>query len=61
MIAIIIICDVRLFGKDPNKQNEECNRKDINFEKITNHISNHYYLPSKLCEKDSVILHTKHA
>jgi len=58
--AIIIIDDVRLFGKGP-AQNEVCNWSDISSEKIleefSDRIEQYYYLPSELCEKDRLIIH----
>jgi hypothetical protein len=58
--AIIMIDDVRLFGKGP-AQNEICDWSDISSEKILEElayrISQHYYLPSELCEKDRLIIH----
>ena len=58
--AIIIIDDVRLFGKGP-AQNEVCNWSEISSEKIleilADRINQHYYLPSELCEKDRLIIH----
>jgi hypothetical protein len=59
--AIIIIDDVRLFGKGPNKKTDLCNWEDITCEKIFENISlrikEYYYLPSNLYEKDRLIIH----
>lgn len=61
--SIIIIDDVRLFGKGPNNkdnyQNE--NWEDININEILKIVKpkllSHYYLPSKLHKQDRLILH----
>lgn len=59
--AILIIDDVRLFGKGPNKKNEVCDWEEISAEKILGElqtrINQYYYLPSELDEKDRLIIH----
>lgn len=61
--CIIIIDDCRLFGKGPNKQNEnydECNWEEITLEKIINmtqhKMEKYYFCPSKMHEKDRLII-----
>lgn len=61
--AIIIIDDVRLFGKGPNIGNEVCDWENINvnniLEIVKERIIEHYFLPSQLYEKDRLIIHLK--
>ena len=59
--CIIIIDDVRLFGKGPNRGNEICNWEDISVKNILNIVNNrltkHYFIDSSLDKKDRLILH----
>lgn len=59
--AIIIVDDVRLFGKGPNKGNEICNWEEINIENILKIVNDrmliHYFLPSHLDKEDRLIIH----
>jgi len=61
--AIIIVDDVRLFGKGPKYNNEICDWENISSEKIIkiieNRMTNTYFLPSDLYEKDRLIIHIK--
>jgi len=58
--CIIIVDDVRLFGKGPNKGTEVCNWEDINREKIlqlvNKRLKNFYFLPSELSQEDRMII-----
>ena len=60
---IIIIDDVRLFGKGPNIGNELCNWEDINSNTILNIVKerllNYFYLDSEISKNDRLILHLK--
>lgn len=59
--AIIIVDDVRLFGKGPNKGNETCNWEEINIDNIlkivNNRMTNYYFLPSYIYEEDRMVIH----
>ena len=59
--AIVIVDDVRLFGKGPNKGNEKCNWEEINIDNILkivkDRMTNHYFLPSHLNKEDRMVIH----
>ena len=59
--AIIIVDDVRLFGKGPNIGNEKCNWEDINIKNVLEitekRMKENYFMPSCICEKDRLIIH----
>jgi hypothetical protein len=59
--AIIIIDDVRLFGKGPNKGTEISNWEEINIENILkivkDRMTNHYLLPSSINNEDRLVIH----
>ena len=59
--CIIIIDDIRLFGKGPNKGNEICNWEDINVKTlldiVKNRLNKHYFIDSRLAKNDRLILH----
>jgi hypothetical protein len=59
--AIIIIDDVRLFGKGPRVGNEICDWENINIQSILNIVQTrllkHYFLPSDLHTQDRMVLH----
>tara|TARA_Y100000593_G_C4261540_1_gene312450 strand:+ start:229 stop:789 length:561 start_codon:yes stop_codon:yes gene_type:complete len=59
--AIIIIDDVRLFGKGPNIGNEKCNWEDINIKNILEitekRMKENYFMPSCICKNDRLIIH----
>tara|TARA_Y100000741_G_scaffold363849_1_gene353096 strand:- start:1428 stop:1997 length:570 start_codon:yes stop_codon:yes gene_type:complete len=59
--AIVIVDDVRLFGRGPNKGTEICNWEDINIDNILeivkDRMTNHYFLPSGKRKNDRMIIH----
>ena len=59
--AIIIVDDIRLFGKGLNKKNEICNWEEINvkgiLEIVKDRITKHYFLPSQENKDDRLVIH----
>ena len=59
--AILIIDDVRMFGKGPNKGTDICNWEDINMENVLNlvkvRMTKKYFLPSFVDKDDRLIIH----
>ena len=59
--VIIIVDDVRLFGKGPNKGTDICNWEEINIENIlkivNDRMTNHYFLPSCHDNEDRLVIH----
>jgi len=59
--AIIIIDDIRLFGKGPTQGTEICNWEEINVENILkiveDRITHKYYLPSGIIVDDRLVIH----
>lgn len=61
--CIIIVDDIRLFGRGPNKGNEICNWEDINVKTVLdivkNRLKKYYFFDSKLAKNDRLVLHLK--
>ena len=59
--GIVIIDDVRLFGKGPNNGNELVNWEDINEKHIINILKNrinkYFYTESQICENDRLVIY----
>jgi hypothetical protein len=59
--AVVLIDDVRLFGKGPRKGNEVCDWESIATENILAlvalRLEKHYFLPSALHPEDRMVLH----
>jgi hypothetical protein len=59
--AVIIVDDVRMFGKGPNKGTEICDWEDINLENtlkiVKDRMTHHFFLPSQYHEQDRLIIH----
>ncbi len=63
--AIIIVDDVRMFGKGPNKGTDLCDWEDINIQGVLDivqsRITQHYFLPSSFDKNDRLIIHLSHS
>lgn len=61
--CIIMIDDIRLFGKGPNIGNEICNWEAINvntvLDIVKSRLDTYYFIDSKLSKNDRLILHLK--
>ena len=62
--AVIIVDDVRLFGRGPNNKGskyDKCNWEEINIENtlkiVKDRMVNHYFLPSKFNKEDRLVIH----
>jgi predicted O-methyltransferase YrrM len=62
--AVIIVDDIRMFGKGPNKKDDKydiCNWEEINIENtlkiVKDRMVNHYFLPSNLSKEDRLVIH----
>jgi hypothetical protein len=59
--AIVIVDDVRLFGKGPNKVTEIYNWEEINIDNILkivkDRMTNHYFLPADINKEDRMVIH----
>jgi len=59
--TIVVIDDVRLFGKGPSFGNEVCDWEKINvaniLELVKDRLVDHYYIPSHLDARDRLVLH----
>ena len=58
--GVIVVDDARLFGKGPNEKHQwqDITESSI-LEKLGNRVSEFYYLPSDITERDRMIIHLK--